>query len=120
MYTNTSITLFLYKNGAYTKYDIDKAFWDERKASNVVKSGLVNADSVKIFIPYTKDELEFAPSRDIVIRGKIQEGIDTTSEKTVAESKKKLQEKYGFVTVASCDKKLYGSKEMWHYELSCK
>lgn len=119
MYTNTSITLFLYENGAYTKHDIDKAFWDERKASNVVKSGMANADSVKIFIPYT-EELEFTPAKDIVIRGIIQESIDTASEKAVAESKKMLREKYGFVTVSSCDKKLYGSKEMWHYELSCK
>lgn len=119
MYTNTSITLYLYSGGAYTRKNIDKVFWDERKASNVVKSGMSNSDSVKIFIPYT-EELEFTPARDIIVKGNIEYDIDISSEKAIAESKKYLQGTYGFVTISSCDKKLYGSNHMQHYELSCR
>ncbi len=119
MYTNTSITLYLYSNGAYIRKNIDKVFWDERKASNVIKSGMSNVDSVKIFIPYMED-LEFTPARDVIVKGHVEYDIDVSSEKNVAESKKYLQDTYGFVTVSSCDKKLYGSKQMQHYELSCK
>jgi len=119
MYTNTDITLYLYSNGAYKRKCIDKAFWDERKASNVLKSGMSNADSVKIFIPYTED-IEFTPAKDIIAYGIVKYEINTESEKTIAESKKHLQSNYNVVTISSCDKKLYGSKRMWHYELSCK
>lgn len=119
MYTNTSLTLYLYSKGNYIRKNIDKAFWDERKASNVVKSGMNNADSVKVFIPYTED-IEFTPSRDLIVKGNVSYGIDKTSEKTIAESKKVLQDTYEVFTISSCDKKLYGSASMQHYELSCK
>ena len=119
MYTNTSVTLYLYSEGLYTKKIIDKAFWDERKASNVVKSGIQNADSLKVFIPYTTD-INFTTSKDLIAKGKIDYQIDTTSEKTIAESKKHLIDNYETFTVTSCDKKLYGSSNMQHYELSCK
>ena len=119
MYTNTGITLYLYLNGKYKRKYIDKVFWNERKASNVIKSGMSNADSLKIFIPYTED-IEFTPARDIIARGKIDYKINAESEKTIAESKKHLQINYEVVTISSCDKKLYGNKRMWHYELSCK
>ena len=119
MYTNTSITLYLYSDGSYIRKNIEKVFWDERKASNVVKSGMSNADSVKVFIPYI-EELNFTPARDIIVKGSVEYDIDTSSEKTIAESKKHLQDTYGFITVSTCDKKLYGSSHMQHYELSCK
>lgn len=119
MYTNTSITLYLYSNGDYIRKNIDKVFWDERKASNVVKSGMSNADSVKVFIPY-KEDIEFTPSRDLIVKGNTLYDIDKTSEKAIAGSKKFLQDTYEVFTISSCDKKMYGSANMQHYELSCK
>lgn len=119
MYTNTSVTLYLYSKGNYIRKNIDKAFWDERKASNVVKSGMTNADSIKVFIPYTED-IDFTPARDLIVKGNVLYDIDKTSEKTIAESKKHLQDTYEIFTISSCDKKLYGSANMQHYELSCK
>ncbi len=119
MYTNTSITLYLYSNGAYVRKNIANAFWDECKASNVLKSGMSNADSLKVFIPYA-EEIHFTPARDLIVKGSVSYNIDTTSERTIAESKKYIQENYEAFTISSCDKKLYGSQSMWHYELSCK
>ena len=119
MYTNTSVTLYLYSNGEYTRKNIDKAFWDERKANNVVKSGIQNADSLKVFVPYTGD-IVFTPSRDLIVKGNVTYEIDKTSEKAIAESKKHLIDTYEVFTISSCDKKLYGSPNMQHYELSCK
>ena len=119
MYTNASVTLYLYSDGLYTRKNIDKAFWDERKASNVVKSGIQNADSLKVFIPYT-GEITFTPAKDLIAKGKVNYQIDATSEKTIAESKKYLIQNYETYTISSCDKKLYGSPNMQHYELSCK
>ena len=119
MYTNTSVTLYLYSDGAYIRKNIDKVFWDERKASNVLKSGMSNADSLKVFIPYIED-IDFTPSRDLIIKGNVTYDIDTTSEKAIAESKKHLIDTYEVFTISSCDKKLYGSPDMQHYELSCK
>lgn len=119
MYTNTSITLYLYSNGEYIRKNITKAFWDERKASNVLKSGITNADSLKVFIPYTGD-INFSTSKDLILKGEVNYQIDTTTEKTIAESKQYLIQNYETYTITSCDKKLYGSPNMQHYELSCK
>lgn len=119
MYTNTSVTLYLYSNGEYIRKNIDKAFWDERKASNVLKSGIANADSLKVFIPYTGD-INFSTSKDLIVKGEVNYQIDTTTEKTIAESKQYLIQNYETYTITSCDKKLYGSPNMQHYELSCK
>lgn len=119
MYTNTSITLYLYSNGEYIRKNITKAFWDERKASNVLKSGITNADSLKVFIPYTGD-INFSTSKDLIVKGEVNYQIDTTTEKTIAESKQYLIQNYETYTITSCDKKLYGSPNMQHYELSCK
>lgn len=119
MYTNTSITLYLYSNGEYIRKNISKAFWDERKASNVLKSGIANADSLKVFIPYVED-INFTLSRDLIVKGNVTYDIDKTSEKAITESKKHLIDTYEVFTISSCDKKLYGSPNMQHYELSCK
>lgn len=121
MYTNADITLYSFKDNKYTRRKIEDIFWDESKASNVIKSGLITADSVKIFIPLiSADDLNITTGKDIVVNGIVLDEIDNTSQATQSSSLKSLKEKYNFVTVSSCDKKLYGSVALRHYMLSCK
>jgi hypothetical protein len=121
LYTNADITLYSYQDGAYTRALINNVFWDEVKQSNLIKSGLTIADTVKIFIPVSSIcNLNITTGKDIIVKGIATVDIDNTSQATQSMSLKTLKETYGFITVSSCDKKLYGSKAMQHYELSCK
>jgi hypothetical protein len=121
LYTNADITLYLFKDNKYTRKEVEGVFWDESKASNVIKSGLTTADSVKIFIPLANiGELNITTGKDIVVYGIVVDEIDNTSQSTQSVSLKALKDKYNFVTASSFDKKLYGSPKMQHYALSCK
>jgi trans-2-enoyl-CoA reductase len=121
LYTNADITLYSYQNGAYTRSLIKDVFWDEVKQSNLIKSGLTIVDSVKIFIPVSSiSNLNTTTGKDIIVKGIVVVDIDNTSQAAQSASLKTLKETYGFITVSSCDKKLYGSKLMQHYQLSCK
>lgn len=119
MYTNADITVYLYDKGLYTRMVIEDVFWSDSKQSNIKESGIANADSVKIMIP-TTDEILFTTSKDLVVKGKVELEIDTTSQQTISESKKTLNDNYNVYTVNSADDKRYGSKRMQHYDLSCK
>lgn len=119
MLTNASITLYLYANGAYTRKIIDKVFWSDSKQSNVKESGLANADTVKIMIP-TQEDIEFTTSKDLVVKGNCDMELDTTTSQTLSASKKALNDAYNVYTVNCADDKRYGSKKMWHYDLSCR
>ena len=121
MITNADITLYSLKDNKYTRREIKKVFWNEVKESNTIKSGMINTDSVKIFIPllHTED-LEVTTGKDILVKGIIDTEIDNTSQQTISASLKSLKDTHNFVTVSSCDLKDFGSKRMQHYVISCK
>lgn len=121
MLTNVDITLYTFNDNKYTRKEIKKVFWNEVKESNTVKSGMINSDSVKIFIPLLHaEDLEVTTGKDIAVRGIIDVEIDNTSQQTISASLKSLKDTHSFVTVSSCDLKDFGSKHMHHYVLSCK
>ena len=123
MYTNTDITLYSLKDGAYTRLVINSVFWDDVKQSNVNKSGLTTSDSVKIFIPVGSMTvpLKFALAKDLIVKGISELVIDSTSQASISASLKALKESNEkVVTVSIVDEKLYGSLEMQHIEISCK
>jgi hypothetical protein len=121
MYTNADITLYLYNKGKYTRSVIKRVFWSDTRQANVKDTGLANADAVKIMIPITSaDNLTFTIGKDLVIKGIIEHEIDSTSQQGISNSLKYLNENYETRTVTSADDKRYGSKEMHHYDLSCK
>lgn len=120
MYTNASATLYSYqKDGTYKRTYFPSVFWDECKQSNIIKSGNVNSDSVSVFLPYLSG-LSFATSKDVIIKGKCETEINSTTSQKLSESLKCLKDNYVMLTVMVADPKDYGSKDMWHYELSCK
>lgn len=122
VYTNADITLYSFSNNVYTRKPIKGVFWEEVKQSNFLKSGVVNSDSVMIYIPLENitDDLVFTTGKDLIVYGIIDYEIDNTSQSTISTSLKFIKETYGFVTLTTCDKKLYGNRDMQHYELSCK
>jgi hypothetical protein len=118
---NADITYYHFANGIYTREVIRGVFWFELKQSNVLKTGLTTVDSTAIHIPITsKESLTATLGKDIIINGIVDTDIDNTSQATQSASLKALKEVYGFVTVSACDPKLYGSRNMQHYEISCK
>lgn len=118
---NADITLYHYSDGKYTRQVIKGVYWFSVKQSNVIKSGLVNADSVLIHIPVTSAEnLEITTSKDLVVNGIIDMEIDNTNHQTQSTSFKALNSVYDVYTVTAFDPKLYGSRRLQHYELSCK
>lgn len=121
MRPNADITLYHYADGKYTRQVIKGVYWFAVKQSNVIKSGLVNADEVLIHIPVTSiDSLEITTSKDLVINRIVEMEIDNTSQQTQSASLKALNQAYNVFTVTAFDPKLYGSRRLQHYELSCK
>jgi hypothetical protein len=123
MYTNADMTLYsCSKNGKYTRKVINKVFWEEVKQSNIEKTGLTSADSVKVFIPASSvpDGLDFTTSKDLVIKGEVLTEFDNTSQSTISASLTALKASHYVYTVTVADGKLYGSPSMQHYQISCK
>lgn len=121
MQTNTDITLYHWNGTGYIRRTIHKVFWDAVKTSNVVKSGMRDVDSVKIFIPVSSvGSLSVLTSKDLVVNGICEHEFDNTSQQTQSNGLKSLKALKTVFTVMSCDEKLYGSENMRHYLLSCK
>lgn len=123
MYTNADITLYACPDGKYTRYEIEGVFWEDVKQSNIIKSGMSTADSVKVFIPANNlpGGVKFTTGKDLIVKGIVDFEVDNTSQQTISTSLKTMKEAYDrVVTVSVVDDKLYGSPMMQHIQLSCK
>ncbi|MDR2022132.1 MAG: hypothetical protein LBQ71_02500 [Hungatella sp.] len=126
MFTNADATIYLYskENGTekYTRLPIEGVYWEEISQSTLLRTGEKNSASVLLVIPMESLEspVEFTQGNDIAIKGIVTDEIDSSSQKTMADSKAALKKAHKFVTVTSVDAKLYGSEAVQHYELACK
>lgn len=122
MYTNADMTLYSWSASGYTRKVINKVFWQEVKQSNIEKTGLTSADSIKVFIPSSSapDGLELTTSKDMVIKGVIEIEIDNTSAQTISASVTALKAEHDVYTITVADSKLYGSPRMQHYQIMAK
>lgn len=120
MYTNADMTLYCGdpKTG-YTRSVIHGVFWQEVKQSNIEKTGLTSADSIKVFIPSSSapDGLELTTSKDMVIKGVIKTDINNKSAQTISASVTALKAEHDVYTITVADGKLYGSLRMQHYQI---
>ena len=120
MYTNADMTLYCGdpKTG-YTRKEIKGVFWQEVKQSNIEKTGLTSADSIKVFIPSSSapDGLELTTSKDMVIKGVIKTDINNKSAQTISASVTALKAEHDVYTITVADGKLYGSPRMQHYQI---
>lgn len=123
MYTNTSATLYRLTDGKYERVYLPAVLWEGVKQSNAVKSGMTVTDSVSVYIPYgLLGDVNFTVGKDILCRGNIDFDFDNASEAAQSRSLGKLRALCGgtLLTVTAADAKFYGSRSMWHYELSLK
>lgn len=115
------MTLYMFNGIGYDRQYIEHVFWQESERTNMLKTGLQNADGVFIVIPKKEaPELNMTPQKDIAVKGKCLIEFDNTSEQTVSQSMKELKKAADIHTVTTAESKLYGSECMQHYELSCK
>ena len=114
MKTNTAITHYkksiVDRAEHWTRYVIPRAFWEARKAANVVRSGLLEADAVSCYIQLSLVTEDPEPG-DIIVKGEIERDIDS------AFTAKTLMETEEAFVVKSADLKDYGSSSMHHWQL---
>ncbi len=122
MITNADMTLYSWSPTGYTRKHIEDVFWQESRQSNIEKTGLTSADSVKIFIPASNvpGVLTFTTNKDLVAKGEMVFEFDNLSEVTISQSMKTLKSQCKVFEVTVADSKLYGDPELQHYQLSCK
>lgn len=104
------ITLYHFTNDGYDRNIIKNVYWDEVSIGNVLKSGLTNADSIRIIIP-TKSDIIISEGKDLIVKGEC-EFVDKEN------VKRTLCEQYNAYTVSKVDKKLHG--DLSNIEISCK
>lgn len=139
MMTESGCTLYRHNGIGFDRYYIKECHWQECKASNVIKSGNQNADSITVYIPakalvLTPDKnltpsktlfIDFGKSpqnasKDIIVKGECNFTFDNCLEKTVSESLKNLNQTYNTYTVMSIDTLLYGSIDLQHIKISAR
>lgn len=138
MLCDTSCTVYKYNGLGYERYVIESCHWQENKASNVIKSGMQNADGLTVYIPlnciilapckiapsiYLLPGAETTPSqatKDIIVKGECNFTFDNTSQQSVSESIKMLKSQCDVFTVMSIDRKLYGSENLQHVKISAR
>ena len=104
------ITLYHFTGDSYVRTIIKGVYWDEVRSGNVLKSGLTNADSIRIIVP-TKSDIEVFEGKDLIVNGEC-EFVGTEN------IKRTLCEQYNAYTVSKVDKKLHG--DLSNIEISCK
>ena len=123
---NEGCTLFLKNGNGFDSVYIPRCHWQESKASNVIKSGLQNADGiiVYIFVEGLDDELKSVlesrrnAAQDIIVKGECNFMFDNSTPQAAAQSLKTLNADFDVHTVMNIDKLLYGSPDLQHFKLS--
>ena len=126
MLDNETCTLYIKDGNGFNAYFVERCHWQESKASNVVKSGLQNADGiiVYIFVEGLDDELKSVlesrrnAAQDIIVKGECNFTFDNSTPQAAAQSLKTLNAEYDVHTVMHIDKLLYGSPDLQHFKLS--
>ena len=116
MLTNADCTLYHFESGKYTKRVYKNIYWRCCKASNILKSGLQNADTVTVYL--YENCLPITPQRDILVRGIVDFEFDNSSEKSISDGVSYIRENYEFITAVSVDNFLHGG--LSHIEISGK
>lgn len=112
MRTNTTVTLYSRSiaNGSETwvRSVIAAGLWESKKAANVIKSGLLEADRVAVYIPDTSISIKVG---DVLAKGTVTETISANYTMT------NLRADYDVIAVKSVDLMDYGSEHMQHLQI---
>jgi hypothetical protein len=116
MNPNADITAYLKdvnpvtRDEVYVRVQVRCVTWEERKAANVIKSGLMEADRVTVYIPL--DRAINLKAGDVLVRGLVTDEISAGFTPTA------LLKKYpDHATVRSVDKMDRGSLALRHWEI---
>lgn len=117
MRTNTALTLYTRgmtssKTESWTRSVISKVHWENRKAANVIASGLLEADSVSVWIP-TQGLTISVKAGDVIVKGTVSDAVNATTF-TMTDLRKKYAD---VATVHSVDRYDFGSGSMHHLRL---
>lgn len=133
MYSNADVTIYnkyidrRTRTDAYKRTVIKNVFFDEKKATNRLQSGLKDADQVLLLVPFNHDSpaeyalpVEFRELEDKSKNFTLQNGdrivkgdIDYEVTGKIAD----LDKSYQTFTITSVDAKDFGSKKMRHFEV---
>jgi hypothetical protein len=112
MKCNTAATLYsrTISGGSevWTRSVIPAVLWEERKAANVIESGLLEADKANVYIPNTDTLIKVG---DILAKGEVDKNI--TSSYTISD----LRKDYTTIKVTSVDVKDFGSEYLQHIQV---
>ena len=95
----------------WTRTQIRGVAWNNRKAANVLRSGLLEADSCAIYIPMARGNLTIKPG-DVLVNGLVNDEISSAF--TITALRAKYPE---VVTVRSNDIQDDGSPHMRHWQI---
>jgi len=117
MNTNTDLTLYSRSVSggveSWTRSVIENVHWENRKAANVIASGLLDANKVDVYIPLHGQTAEISiKAGDVIAEGIITKTI--SSAYTISQLKKDYDD---VVTVKSVDRYDFGSPHMHHLRI---
>lgn len=114
MRTNTALTLYTRqitnRTESWTRSVVPAVHWENRKAANVLASGLLEADSVSVWIPGTSVSIK---AGDVIVKGVVTDAVDSASF-TMSDLKSKYN---NVVVVKSVDTYDYGAPAMQHLRI---
>lgn len=115
MRTNADLTIY-HKSvvagaEAWTRQAVTAVMWENRKAANVLRSGLLQADSVTVYVPFARGAIS-VKAGDVLVKGIVPDEIGAGFTITA------LKAKYNdVVTVRSVDTMDYGSTALHHWQI---
>lgn len=118
MKPNDDITIYhriidpVTRSEVYTRSYVRRVTWEDRKASNVLRSGNIAADQAMIYIPLVRNPV--IAVEDVVVRGLVSDEISSTF--TVTGLKKKYLG--NVLIIHSIDRMDYGATALRHWEVS--
>ena len=96
---------------SWTSQQVPGVMWEARKQANVLRSGLLAADSATIYVPHARGEIN-AKVGDYLVKGLVDDVISSTF--TITQLKAKYP---SCVKINSVDDKDFGSPIMQHWQL---
>lgn len=96
---------------SFIRQQVQGVFWEDRKAVNVLRSGLLEADSVAVYVPFVRGILSIKAG-DVLVKGLVDDEISPSF--TLTALKKKYPD---VVIVRSVDTMDYGSPVMQHWQI---
>lgn len=114
MRTNSEMTLYSRgisnRGESWSRSVVSAVHWENRKAANVISSGLLAADSVAVWIPDLSISVKVG---DVIVKGKVTTTVNASSY-TMSDLK---ADNPTAATVTSVDVYDYGSPHMQHIRL---